>query len=118
MDAPFNLINGEKVDLSNPKHRDEVIARNKKLQSAIENGIKWGNFKITIETNLEITCPKCGYEIVKYFQKKITEIDDFGLIQPPNFVCPCCESHFTYSNKKDVYKIQIPKPKFPPPTKN
>lgn len=118
MDAPFNYVNGEKIDLQNPKHRDEVINRNKKLQSAIENGIGLDDFiKITIDTNLETTCLKCGHEIVKHFRLKLDYAEDLEL-RIPNFICPCCESYYTYSQEKEVYKVSVPKPKLPPPAKN
>lgn len=113
MDAPFNYIAGEKIDLQNPKHRDEVINRNKKLQSAIDNGIGWDSFKVNLEIEVKMNCVKCGSEIVEHTKGTIYSFDDELDLAAPNFMCDCCETHYKYNYKKEVYKVSVPKPNPP-----
>lgn len=84
-----NLINGEKIDLKRQDHRDEIIRRNKKLESAIKNGI-YSGVKIEIEITAKLECLKCENHIegTNYH----VELDDCIEGNIPNVTCDNCET--------------------------
>jgi hypothetical protein len=100
MSTPFDKIKGEKVDLSRQDHRDEIIKRNKKLQSAIENGI-YSGVKIEIEITTTMDCLKCGKSLddTNYH----IELDDCIEENIPNVTCGNCETIYRYNDVEGIY---------------
>lgn len=100
MSNRFNLINGEKIDLKRQDHRDEIIKRNKKLESAIKNGI-YSGVKIEIEITTKLECLKCGNHIedTNYH----VELDDCIEENIPNVTCGNCETNYRYDDVQGIY---------------
>lgn len=109
--TPFKLINGEPIDLKRQEHRDEIIKRNRALESAVAMGTD--KFTISIRIEVELNCLKCGtrlegYEDQDYFS--FSDIDD----HMPNLTCGNCGTKYTHNPEDQVYNVKLknknPKP--------
>ncbi|MEQ3501104.1 hypothetical protein ABMY20_15220 [Tenacibaculum sp. SSH1-16] len=101
MKTPFDYINKEKVDLSRQDHRDEIIKRNKKLESAVKNGMSYGDFNIEVNVTAELNCLKCGNH-VEHTNYHI-EFDDDVEDNVPVLKCSSCETEYVYDRDEEVF---------------
>ncbi|WP_407266616.1 hypothetical protein [Tenacibaculum maritimum] len=107
----FNYKKGELIDLSRQEHRDEMIKRNKKLESAIKKGISYKDFNILVcVTNIhicvtaELNCLKCGDHVEK--NKYDIEIDDDLYDNIPELKCASCATRYVYDiSERKFYPI-------------
>lgn len=107
----FDYINGEKVDLTNQKHRDIVIQRNKTLGKALKNGVTPENTKVSINVTVEIECLKCGNHVSEtdYGQ---WEFEDYDLERNmPTATCQTCKTRYIYNSTEYCFDVFLQKEK-------
>lgn len=63
MSTPFSYVDNEKIDLSNQKHRDEIIKRNKNLEKICSQKHYLEDMTVHVNAQFNIDCPKCGSKI-------------------------------------------------------
>ncbi|MDB0602745.1 hypothetical protein PL373_16750 [Tenacibaculum maritimum] len=107
----FNYIKGEPIDLDRQDHRDEIIKRNKKLESAIKKGISYRYFTIHVCVTAELNCLKCGDHVEE--TKDDIEIDDDIYDNIPELKCASCATRYVYdiSERKFYPRLKIQKQK-------
>ncbi len=101
METPFSYINGEKINLNRQDHRDEIIKRNKKLESAVKNGMDYSHFNIEVNVTAELNCLKCGNH-VEHTSYHI-ELDDDVEDNVPVLKCNSCETRYVYDSHEQIF---------------
>ena len=110
--TPFELIDGQPINLNLQSHRDMVIQRNKNLEYAIQNGIELSAINVEVSVEVSINCLKCGWGIVSTITDTRVHIDDFKLektVQQKPIVCACCETKYRYDYMNSVFTVVLKK---------
>lgn len=102
MDVPFNYINGEKINLSNPSHIDTIIQRNKEFKTAKETGIHLEEIDVTEIRKVYITCLKCGLINSGIYKSSLLDFDEEHY---PNVECNHCKIMYQYDYDTHSYLI-------------
>lgn len=118
--SAFDYIDGKKVDLGNPVHRDVIIQRNKALQHAVENGldIEYGydsKCKVVVRITTEIQCLKCGDNITENKDEDFEDVVDNLESYIPTVKCDNCGTKYSYYVHDGDFCVTLPKPQIPKP---
>lgn len=99
MKTPFEMINGDPVDLFIQEHRDIVMQRNKTLEKALKEGCILPPDAIKVNIHVEFDCLKCGSNV---YEIHYEEFDNFIEFDPgqsvPHPTCSTCQTRYKYDH--------------------
>jgi len=103
--TPFQLVDGEPIDLSIPRHRDVVLQRNKNLERAQKFGVALGQALITVRIEVDMDFFKCGRSLNA--ESKITWYGEDPIIDEEikDLHCGICQTRYTYKPKAKAFKL-------------
>ena len=111
MKRPFDYIDGKKIDLSNLKHRDIVINRNKKLEKSLREGLAENHAKIEITITASLDCIVCGTSI-ETSEYDTYDYTDYHIHENiPTIKCSCCKTKYIYDSREYIFSVYLDKPK-------